>query len=151
MIVLPAGLALGTVGGHWARPVMMERAGDAAWQAMFQTRADRDGNSNPYPEQPQMTYVGGYSYPPDLAGRVDPGWTPPKLDAWTYANDVPLPTVAELDARQAALLADPDVEFAVHKPAADRSESADVAAQSPADEAQPAPEQSAAVEMASAA
>jgi len=116
LVILPAGLALGAVGGHLARPEMQQRAVDGPWPSIFQARADREGSSSGYPAQPQdgLAYVGGYSYPPYLA-RTDAGWSPPAED-WASAER-PLPTLAELDARQAALLADPDLEFAVHPPA----------------------------------
>jgi hypothetical protein len=107
-LIVPAGLVLGMIGGKLAHPVMQERAVEP-WQSIFGNRPQQDGSAN-YPVQPEgpMTYVGGYSYPPDIGAR--PG-TDDNAD-WTYA-DMPLPTVAQLDARQAELLADPDVEFAV--------------------------------------
>jgi hypothetical protein len=113
ILIVPAGLALGMVGGNLARPVMQQRAVEPR-QSIFETRAERYGSAQSYPRQPQgsMAYVGGYSYPPAAKG-----WPQGKDDGgdWTYA-DMPLPTVAELDARQAELLADPDVEFAVSPP-----------------------------------
>jgi hypothetical protein len=110
LIIAPAGLMLGTIGGQLAKPVMLDRVGDDPVQAMFQSRADRLGHSGAYPAQPDgpMSYNGGYSYAPDLTDATQ-GWTPP--DYYHFA-DVPLPTVAQLDARQAALLADPEVQFA---------------------------------------
>jgi hypothetical protein len=111
-LIVPAGLLLGMIGGKLAHPVMQQRAVEP-WQSIFGARAQPYGATD-YPVQPEgpMTYVGGYSYPPDTGE-----WSRPydKAD-WTYA-DVPLPTIAELDARQAELLADPDVEFAVSSPA----------------------------------
>jgi hypothetical protein len=109
LIILPAGLLLGMAMGQSARPVMTQRVSDEPWQAMFHSRADRDGSTNAYPSQVAgPAYDGGYSYAP--AWVTDASWTPP--DYTRYA-DVPLPTVAQLDARQARLLADPDKEFAV--------------------------------------
>lgn len=114
LIIVPAGLVLGMIGGNLARPEMVERAVDTPWQAMFQGRADRDGGSPEYSAQPQgdLAYVGGYSYAPGYATQGT-GWTPPSEDRLAYGN-APLPTIDQLDARQAALLADPEVEFAVH-------------------------------------
>jgi hypothetical protein len=136
VLIVPAGLVLGMIGGQLARPVMQQRAAEP-WPSIFGARAEHDGAAD-YPVQPEgpMTYVGGYSYPPatsDWSSQDDSG-------QWAYA-DVPLPTVAELDARQAELLADPDVEFAVSPPSAreieqaaeQRSEPAPQVALAPAD------------------
>lgn len=117
LLIVPAGLALGTIGGHLARPVMQERAAEP-WQSMFGSRTASGGVAE-YPVQPDgpMTYVGGYSYAPDMNDDSLPDYAAD----WTYA-DVQLPSVAELDARQAELLADPDVEFAVSPPPANDME-----------------------------
>ncbi|MGZ3233184.1 MAG: hypothetical protein ACXU7O_00620 [Croceibacterium sp.] len=117
MLIVPAGLILGMVGDKLARPVMAQRVTDKPWPSMLQTRSDREGQSQDYPDQQQggQAYVGGYSFPPVMVA-TNAGWPPPHEDRWAYA-DAPLPTVAQLDARQAALLADPEVEFAVHPPA----------------------------------
>jgi hypothetical protein len=111
LIVLPAGMALGMVGGHLARPIMAQRVTDDPTQSMFQTRADRYGLAASSADQAQdgLGYVGGYSYQPGSASS-DANWA--QSHEYAYAGG-PLPSVAELDARQAALLADPDVEFAV--------------------------------------
>ena len=112
LLIVPAGAALGFAGGYLARPVMPQPAAEP-WQAQFETRAQRYGAAQSSAELPEgpMTYVGGYSYPPGL-GDEAPGYAGGER---AYA-DAPLPTVAELDARQAELLADPDVEFAVSPP-----------------------------------
>lgn len=114
LIVLPAGMALGVLGGHFARPVMTQRAVGDQEQAMFQTRAERYGVSAPDAVQSEggSGYVGGYSYPP-VSTPANAGWAPPH--EYAYA-DLPLPSLAQLDARQAALLADPDVQYAVPRP-----------------------------------
>jgi len=124
LAIVPAGLVLGMIGGHLARPEMTQRIGGEPWQSMFRSG---DGQPAAYPAQPQgeLAYVGGYSYPPDLA-TTDADWSPPAEDRWASA-DAPLPTLAQLDARQAALLADPDVEFAVHPPADEAERAADAA------------------------
>jgi hypothetical protein len=119
LLITPAGLVLGMIGGHWAQPVLAERASDATLQAMFQTRAERYGlDPSASKQTADVTYYdGGYSYAPDWAARTDVNWSPPHEDAWSYSYAAaPLPTVAQLDARQAALLADPDKQFAVHRP-----------------------------------
>jgi hypothetical protein len=110
-LIVPAGLVLGMVGGKLAHPVIQERAVEP-WQSIFGSRTQQGGSAS-FPVQPDepMAYVGGYSYPPDADGRSGSYDT----TDWTYAA-VPLPTVAQLDARQAELLADPDVEFAVAGP-----------------------------------
>jgi hypothetical protein len=124
-IIVPAGLLLGMAGGQFARPVMTQRLGDEPWQAMFQTRGDRYGVSSDYPAQPDgpMTYDGGYSYAPAWTASTD--WSPPDYDGYA---DIPLPTLAELDARQAALLADPETQFAVAPPAGAIEQAGDDAA-----------------------
>ncbi len=111
-LIVPAGLVLGMIGGHLARPVMQDRAVEP-WQSIFGTRAQQYGTAD-YPVQPQgpMTYVGGYSYPPEPSD-----WSKPYDEAEWNDSRAPLPAIAELDARQAELLADPDVEFAVSAPA----------------------------------
>jgi hypothetical protein len=109
LIIAPAGLMLGTIGGQMAKPVMLQRTGDDPVQAMFQSRANLYGHANSYPAQTEgpMTYDGGYSYAPDYADTAA-GWTAP--DYYHFA-DVPLPTSAQLDAHDAALLADPEVQY----------------------------------------
>ena len=142
LMIVPAGLALGMIGGNLAHPVMQQRPGDAAVQALFQTRADRYGLSSSYPEQPQgdLPYVGGYSYAPTWARNSLQGWSPPYDDReWAY-SDLPLPKVAELDARQAALLADPEVEFGARPPMDNVDEAADAAQPAVDDTAQLPPE-----------
>lgn len=111
-LIVPAGLVLGMIGGKLAHPVMQDRAVEP-WQSIFGNRSQEGGSTN-YPVQPEgpMTYVGGYSYPPDTNTWPD---TYGNSD-WTY-DDVPLPSIAQLDARQAELLADPNIEFAVAPPA----------------------------------
>lgn len=122
VLIVPAGLVLGMIGGKLAHPVMQERATEP-WQSIFGSRAQQDGSVSNYPVQPEgpMTYVGGYSYPPDTSDWSRPYDNP----NWTYA-DVPLPTISELDARQAELLADPDVEFAVSEPTDEAEQPAEV-------------------------
>ena len=118
LMIVPAGFTFGVIGGNLAHPVMQQRAGDNAVQALFHTRADRYALPNPYPEQPQsgIPYVGGYSYAPEWAQNPSEGSSPPYVHReWAY-SELTLPKVAELDARQAALLADPEVEFAATPP-----------------------------------
>jgi len=120
LLIAPAGLFLGAIGGQMARPVLTQRESDDALQAMFQTRAERYGLDSSSPTQADGTtpYDGGYSYVPDWATRTNANWSPPGEDAWSYSYAAaPLPTLARLDARQAALLADPEKEYAVHPPA----------------------------------
>jgi len=118
-----------------AQPILTQRESDATLQAMFQTRADRYGSGSAYPTQTaDVTYYdGGYSFVPDWVNRVDANWSPPHEDAWSYSYAAaPLPSVALLDARQAALLADPDKQFAVHPPeAAEPAEAAPAATPNP--------------------
>ncbi|HSQ96695.1 MAG TPA: hypothetical protein VLM18_11445 [Croceibacterium sp.] len=117
VVIVSAGLILGMVSGELTRPVMAQRVTDKPWPSMLQARSDRKGQSPDYPDQQQdgQGYVGGYSFAP-VVRATNARWTPPHEDRWAYA-DAPLPTVAQLDARQAALLANPEVEFAVHRPA----------------------------------
>ena len=53
VLIVPAGLILGMVGGELARPVMAQRVTDKPWPSMLQTRSDREGQSPDYPDQPQ--------------------------------------------------------------------------------------------------
>ena len=119
LLIAPAGLFLGAIGGQMARPVLTQRESDDSLQAMFQTRAERYGldSSNPTQADSTTPYDGGYSYVPDWVTRANANWSPPGEDAWSYSYAAaPLPTLAQLDARQAALLADPEKEYAVHTP-----------------------------------
>jgi len=139
LLIVPAGLVLGIIGGNLAKPVLNQRESDGALQAMFQTRAERYGlHSSASAQAMSPTYNdGGYSYVPDWVSRVNANWSPPHEDAWSYSYAAaPLPTVAQLDSRQAALLADPDQQFAVHQPA-EASEAADVARAEATDAAPP--------------
>ena len=135
LMILPPALVLGMIGGNLARPVMRERADDPS-QAMSAARGQAESVA-PYPVQPEgpTDYVGGYSYAPGPARDDSARWSPPAADAaWSHADE-PLPTVARLDARQAALLADPDVEFAVspsERGAEQPAQSAPAAAETPA-------------------
>jgi len=129
LLIVPAGLVLGMIGGNLAKPVVNQRESDGALQAMFQTRAERYGLDSSSPEQAASPayYDGGYSFVPDWSTGSNANWSPPTEDAWSYSYAAaPLPTLAQLDARQAALLADPDKQFAVHRPV-DASEAPDVA------------------------
>jgi len=121
-IIVPAGLLLGMAGGQFARPVLTQRLGDEPWQAMFQSRGDRYGTASDYPTQPEgpMAYDGGYSYAPAWADQA--AWSPPDFDRY---GDIALPTLAELDARQAALLADPEKQYAVDPPSEAIAQAAD--------------------------
>jgi hypothetical protein len=100
-----------------AQPVLTQRVGDEPWQAMFQTRGTSTGTHAYEPQiEGAMDYNGGLSYAPGWVKYDDGvGRTAPASDSFAY-YDTNLPTVAELDARQAALLADPDKEYAT-KPA----------------------------------
>lgn len=123
-LVVPAGLVLGMVGGKLAHPVVQEHAVEPG-QSIFGKRAAQDGSAD-YPVQTDgpIAYVGGYSYPPDTTT-----WGPAGDSSGWQGADVPLPSVAELDARQAALLADPDEEFAVSPPSRETEEPPQPAAQ----------------------
>jgi hypothetical protein len=103
-------MMLGTVGGQLVRPVPVDRASNGPWETMLQSRAERSGSPAAYVPQTEgpMTYNGGYSYAPEMTDALAIKWAAP--DYYHYP-DVPLPTVAELDARQAALLADPELQF----------------------------------------
>jgi hypothetical protein len=109
LIIVPAGLALGVVGGYYARPVMLERPVDGSLQALFETRAQRYGTSD-LPTQPEDAtyYSGGYSYPPYLDDSMTgddksvTGWQGPDFADWPEYKPAPMPTVAELKAQLAA-------------------------------------------------
>lgn len=113
LAILPAGLALGAVGGHMAKPVLTQRVGDEPWQAMFQSRGTSTGTHDAYqpPIEGPMNYDGGLSYAPGWAKYDDNVGVPlPGENTFAY-YDTKLPTVAELDVHQAALLADPDKQY----------------------------------------
>jgi hypothetical protein len=137
LMIIPPGLVLGMIGGDLARPVMREPADDPS-QSLFAGRGQAE-QAAAYPDQPEgpMDYVGGYSYAPGPAPDDSARWAPlPDYGAGTYAN-VPLPTVTQLDARQTALLADPDVEFAVSPPKDEAEQPAQPESAAPATPAPP--------------
>jgi hypothetical protein len=138
LIIVPAGFVLGMVGSRFAQPVMNQRVGDRPSQAALQTTADRDGAPSGYPARTDgaTAYEGGYGPAPAWAARGDgaAGQTP--------YSDVSMPTLAELDARQAELLANPEQEFATAATpdAAARSASAPPTSIADADPADLSPE-----------
>jgi hypothetical protein len=108
LIILPAGLVLGMVGSRFAQPVLNQRAGDRSSQATLQTTADRGDAQSSYPVQPEATtaYGGDYGHAPAWAAADN--WSGDQ----TPYSDASTPTIGELDARQAELLADPEQQFA---------------------------------------
>ena len=107
--IIPAGLALGAIGGEYARPVMTQRGDDGSLRSHFETRTQRYGTSNSDPQYEDATYyTGGYSYPPDLdyAPRDDDntvvGWQSAEFADWSDYTPAPMPTIAQLEAEVAA-------------------------------------------------
>jgi len=108
LIIIPAGLALGAVGGHLASPVLVQRGDDGSWRTMFETRAQRYGTTTPQAPLTDATYYSdSYSYPPYLDDTADDsrsitGWQGPSFDNWPGYTPAPMPTIAELKAQVAA-------------------------------------------------
>lgn len=103
LIAIPAGLLLGIAGGHFAHPVMKERGDDGWLEAMFETRAARDGRTPVAPPQEATYYVGGPSYDPSLKDdRNVTAWQGPDFSDWPEYKPAPMPTIAELEAEVAA-------------------------------------------------
>lgn len=98
------GLLLGTIGGHFANPVMQQRGGDEPWREMLRpdipaaseqrtARAPQSGDLRPY--------GGNYSFPPPLMDETVQVWSPSDIDAeWLeYGPAWPEPpTIADLEA-----------------------------------------------------
>jgi len=108
LIVIPAGLLLGSIGGHYARPVMTEHP-DTSLDALFQSRAERNGADAAAPQpQDASYYSGAYSYPPYLddrmlgGGREIVGWQGPRFSDSPEYKPAPMPSVAQLQAQLAA-------------------------------------------------
>ncbi len=106
LIIVPAGLMLGAIGGHYARPVMKQRAGDDPWQQTFGRRAQRDG-AVARPDDRTVSYnayyAGGPSYPPPAADddRAIAGWQGPDFRNWPDYKPEPMPTIEQLEAEVA--------------------------------------------------
>jgi hypothetical protein len=108
LIVVPAGLVLGAIGGQYARPVMTQHP-DSSLQALFESRAQRYGSEAVATEPQDASYYSGeYSYPPYLDdrmlgdGREITGWQGPTLDDWPEYRPAPMPSIAQLQAQLAA-------------------------------------------------
>jgi hypothetical protein len=108
LIVIPAGLLLGSIGGHYAQPVMTEHP-DSSLDALFQSRAERNGADAAAPQPQDASYYSGeYSYPPYLDdrmlgdGREITGWQGPSFADWPEYTPAPMPSVAQLQAQLAA-------------------------------------------------
>jgi hypothetical protein len=108
LIIIPAGLALGAVGGHLASPVPVQRGDDSSWRTLFETRAQRYGTTTPQAPLTDATYYSdSYSYPPYLDDTADDsrsmtGWQGQSFDNWPDYTPAPMPTIAELRAQVAA-------------------------------------------------
>jgi hypothetical protein len=109
IFIIPAGLALGAIGGEYARPVMTQRGDDGSPQSYFETRAQRYGSATSDPQYQDATYYsGGYSYPPylDYVPRDDDkaavGWQSPDFANLPAYTPTPMPTIAQLEAEVAA-------------------------------------------------
>jgi len=108
LIIIPAGLALGAVGGQLASPVLIQRGDDTALQTMFESRAQRYGRPASDPSLTDATYYSdSSSYPPNLEDTADndgsiTGWRGPDFAGWPDYTPAPMPTIAELKAEVAA-------------------------------------------------
>ena len=109
LIIIPAGLVLGAVGGQYARPQLIERATDPSLQALFESRAQRYGGDSAQPQlRNEVYYAGQYSYPPYLDDRMMggdreiTGWQGPTFSDWPEYKPAPMPSVAQLQAQVAA-------------------------------------------------
>jgi hypothetical protein len=109
LLIVPAGLLLGAIGGNYARPVLTKRADDGSLQAMFETRSQRYGAPATQAAPEDATYYsGGYSYPPYLDNRMlggdreITGWQGPSFADWPEYQPAPLPSAAEPEAQVAA-------------------------------------------------
>jgi hypothetical protein len=109
LIVIPAGLVLGAVGGQYARPELIERAADPSLQSLFESRTQGNGTDSAPPElQDEVYYADQYSYPPYLDDRMlgsdreITGWQGPTFSDWAEYKPAPMPSVAQLQAQVAA-------------------------------------------------
>lgn len=102
LIVIPAGLVLGVVGGHYARPVMTQRGAEDASQPFVETRSQRSGTATAEAPSETVYYSGGYSYPPYLDDSSFAAEPRPDFADWPEYEPAPMPTIAELKAGLAA-------------------------------------------------
>jgi hypothetical protein len=109
LIVLPAGLMLGAIGGHYSRPVMTDPADESSQQSAFRSRAERNGSSGMQAQPADAEYyAGGYSYPPYLDDRMlggdreITGWQGPSFADWPEYQPAATPSSAQVEAQLAA-------------------------------------------------
>jgi hypothetical protein len=108
LIVIPAGLLLGAIGGQYARPVMTQHP-DASLEALFESREQRYGTDTARAQPEDASYYSGeYSYPPYLDdrmmgdGREITGWQGPSFADWPEYTPAQMPSIAQLKAQLAA-------------------------------------------------
>jgi hypothetical protein len=104
LVVIPAGLLLGAVGGHYARPVLQQRADDAELQRIFQSATKR--RDAQVPAAPTLSHAapqtGGIPYiPASTDDRTMTGWQGPDFAEWPEYTPAPMPTIEELQAELA--------------------------------------------------
>lgn len=109
LLIVPAGVLLGALGGQFARPVMTQHPDDGLLQSLFGSHGGRSGT--PVAEAPPEDasyYSGGYSYPPYLDDRMTgsdreiTGWQGPSFAGWPEYKPAPMPSVAQLEAEVSA-------------------------------------------------
>lgn len=105
LAILPAGLVLGMIGGHYARPVVQQRPGEDAVSKLF---GDRSAGANtaaiaPDPSYPAYDVAGPDSVPAFADDdREITGWQGPDFKNWPAYTPAPMPTIAQLQAETAA-------------------------------------------------
>jgi hypothetical protein len=109
LLIVPAGLLLGALGGQYARPVMTQRPDDGLLQSLLGTRGERSGAAAAEAAPDDASYYSGeYSYPPYLDDRMGgqdreiTGWQGPSFAGWPEYKPAPMPSVAQLEAEVAA-------------------------------------------------
>lgn len=108
LLIIPAGLLLGALGGQYARPVLTEHPDDGL-QSLFGSHGDRSGTPVADASPEDASYdSGGYSYPPYLDDRMTgsdreiTGWQGPSFAGWPEYKPAPMPSVAQLEAEVSA-------------------------------------------------
>lgn len=98
LLILPAGLLLGMIGGRYAHPVMQQRGGDEPWRQMLEPNI-RPSNPRIMVENPPIDPM-PYGPSSSFAEQATVEWPDPYAGTrWDPASAEPLPSVAELDAQ----------------------------------------------------
>lgn len=148
LIIVPAGLILGVIGGHYTRPVLKQRGDGSSPLQKFGVHAStgdagvQPAFSNGIPDVPP-NFAGDPARQPGVTedDRAITGWHGPDFARFPDYKPAPLPTIdqlkAEIDSREAALGKRADAGARPGETAVDAAGDAAVRAADAADSADP--------------